>query len=185
MLKVLEAVALALSLCADCFAVSACSSVGMRKAGWRRTALAALLFALVQSSFFALGWVFGDALSALVERAAHIVSFLILLFVGGAMILDAFKEKEEQTLVLDSLAGIFLGAVATSIDALAAGVSLSISGETPGVMALDASAVLVFTFIAVVLGVLSGKAAGKRFGRAAAVVGGTVLVGIGLLILFP
>ena len=183
MLKLLEAVLLALSLSADCFAVSACSSLGIRSSGWRKIAFTALLFALVQSSFFVTGCAFGSAVAGLVERLAHVIGFLLLLYVGGSMILDALR-KEEGERSLDGFGAVMLGAVATSIDAIAVGISLSISGESFWVMALDAASILLFTFISVLLGISLGHAVGKRFGRAAGFAGGAVLLGIGLAVLF-
>ena len=90
------------------------------------------------------------------------------------MLFGAFSRKEENR-ILDGFGSVLLGAVATSIDALTVGVSLSISGVAADVMALDASAILLFTFLTVVLGALLGQAAGKRFGRAAQFAGGLVL----------
>lgn len=174
---------LALSLCADCFAISACSSVTLRKVGFRPAGLTALVFALVQSGFFVIGWGLGDAVAGIVERAAHIVAFLILLYVGGSMFLEGILRREE-TRNLEGFRNVLAGAAATSIDALAVGASFSMNGEPPASMAVKAAAILAVTFATVVLGILGGAAVGRRFGFLAEIAGGLVLIAIGMTLLF-
>ena len=179
MQAVLSALLLALSLCADCFAVSACSSVTLRKVSWRNVLTVSLVFAVAQSGLFVLGWLLGDAISGLIGRVAHVVGFLLLLYVGGSMLYGGIRRREEVR-NLDGLGNIILGGVATSIDALAVGVSLCLKGESAGDMTLKALAILAVTFLTVVLGIFGGHAAGKRFGHIAEITGGIILIMIGL-----
>ena len=183
MVAVLAALLFALSLCADCFAVSACSSVSVKDFSWKRIALVAAIFALVQSGLLVIGWTFGDILFGFVGKLAPVVGFLLLLYVGGSMIVSSITDREESR-NLDGFRNILIGAVATSIDALAAGISLSMDSDSFPDMILKAVAVLVVTFVSVVLGIKGGTLAGRRYGRPALLVGGIVLVVIGLNILF-
>ena len=98
------------------------------------------------------------------------------------MIVSSVTDREESR-NLDGFRNILIGAVATSIDALAAGISLSMDSDSFPDMLLKAVAVLVVTFVSVVLGIKGGTLAGRRYGRPALLVGGIVLVVIGLNIL--
>ena len=174
------AFALAVSLCADCFAVSLCSGVTMNDVTRRRVSLVALVFGLVQAAFLLAGYFFGDLFVGYVEKSAHWIGFLLLLYVGGSMILEAIRGKEEAR-DLNGVRNILVASVATSIDALAVGISLSMDMEP--VRSALLKAVLTVTVISVVAGILGGRKIGARFGRGAEAVGGIVLILIGLNIL--
>ena len=183
MIAILAALLFALSLCADCFAVSACSSVTLSEISWRRIAVVAAVFAVVQSLLFFAGWAFGDHLSGVVGRFAPLAGFLLLLYVGGSMLVSAFRGGTEQR-DLNGIRNILIGAVATSIDALAAGMSLSMDGDSLGDFVLKTSAIFLVTALTVVAGMRGGMSAGRRYGRPALIIGGIVLILIGLNILF-
>lgn len=176
------ALLLALSLCADCFAVSVCSGVTMKDVGRRKVLAVALVFGIVQAGFLLAGYFFGDLFVGYVERFAHWIGFLLLLYVGGSMILEAVKGTEEAR-DLNGIRNILVASVATSIDALAVGISLSMDLESVQSALLKAAAVLVMTIISVVAGILGGRRIGTRFGRGAEIAGGCVLILIGLNIL--
>ena len=182
MLGILASLLFALSLCADCFAVSACSSVTLGDVARRRILGIALVFAFIQSGLLVAGWAFGDSVVGLLGGVAHVVGFLLLAWVGGSMVWSAWKDKVEVR-DLNGLRNILVGAVATSIDAFAAGMSLSMDGESAGDLAVKVAAVFLVTLLTVVAGIKGGQLAGKRYGRAARWVGGFVLLGIGLNIL--
>ena len=183
MLGLIAALIFAASLCADCFAVSACSSVTLKSVTGRRILLVAIVFAIVQTAFLAGGWFFGDLFVGYIHKVARIIGFLLLLYVGGSMVLEAVRKKEGEPHDLNGLKNIFIGAVATSIDALAVGISLSMDGESAGDVAMKSAAVFLVTFLSVVLGIRGGVLAGRKFGRPAELVGGLVLIGIGVGIL--
>ncbi|MBQ8061669.1 MAG: manganese efflux pump [Bacteroidales bacterium] len=172
-----------MSLCADCFAVTTCSSVTLKSVTWRRVLPIALVFAVVQTMFMLLGWLFGDLFVGYIHKVAGILGFLLLLFVGGSMILEAIKGGDEVR-DLNGLRNIFIGAVATSIDALAVGVSMSMASPTASEMAADHAALFVVTFLSVVAGMFGGYRVGHRYGRPAEIIGGIVLIAIGARLLF-
>lgn len=183
MVAVLAALLFALSLCADCFAVSACSSVTLKELSWRRVIPVASAFAVIQTGLLLTGWLFGDLLSGFVGRLAPYIGLVLLLYVGGGMVLSAIKGSSE-TRDLNGLTNILLGGVATSIDALAAGMSLSMEGDSLSDILMKAAAVFAVTFISVILGIKGGIIAGRRYGRPVLLAGGIVLILIGLNIVF-
>lgn len=180
---IVESILIAISLCADCLAVSLCSSVTIRKINWRAVLRVAVAFAIIQSGLLLAGWLFGNLFVGLIERISHILGFLLLLYVGGSMFIEGIRNKQEVR-DLNGLKNVIIGGVATSIDALAVGVAQSMSGQTwPGFAPLLVS-VFIVTAISVICGIRGGKALGSRFGRWAEIIGGLVLIGIGVSLLF-
>ena len=180
--SIILALLLAVSLCADCFAVSLCSGVTMGNVRRRQVLTIALVFGFVQGGLLLLGYLFGDLFVGYVEKFAHWIGFLLLLYVGGSMILEAVKGKEEAR-DLNGLRNIIVASIATSIDALAVGISLSMEQDTLSSALLKTAAVFLVTVISVIAGILGGRRIGTRFGRSAEFVGGCVLILIGLNIL--
>lgn len=174
---------LALSLCADCFAVTTCSSVTLREISWKKVVRIAFTFGFVQTAFIVAGWLFGDIFVGLVEHISKWIGFLLLLYVGGSMLLKAIVNKEEKPLELCGFKNVILGAMATSVDALAVGISLSMSQPEARYLISCFGSVFVITIMSVIAGMYSGQALGKHLGRIAEIVGGLVLIGIGINIL--
>ena len=128
------------------------------------------------------GWLFGDLFAGYLHRIADIIGFLLLLYVGGSMVLEALKGEERQQ-NLNGFKNILLGAFATSIDAFAVGISLSLCGTPVRTMAVNLITLFVVTFLVVTVGVFGGVKIGSRFGRPAEIVGGAVLIAIGIGVL--
>lgn len=205
MKEILEALMLGLSLSADCFAVSLCSSVGMTTLQKRRTAMLAFVFAFTQTALLLGGWLLGHLFSSFLEtRLAHfelissITAFILLMFVALEMFISALRGKTEK-INLSGVRNILIGAVATSIDALTVGISLALADSAAvdtaeagvadvaaapaaGIL-LAAAAVFVTTAIAVVVGILSGSKLGRNFGRAAVFAGSAILAAIAVSVL--
>ena len=181
-LAIISALIFAASLCADCFAVSVCSSVTLKSINLRSVGLIGLVFGLVQAGLMLAGYEFGGFFVGYVEKAAHWIGFLLLLYVGGSMIKEAF-EKNQEVRDLNGFKNIIVASVATSIDALAVGISLSMGQESPGDLALKDAAVFVVTVASVMVGMFCGHKIGRRFGSVAEIIGGCVLILIGLNIL--
>ncbi|MDD7455204.1 MAG: manganese efflux pump [Bacteroidales bacterium] len=179
----LESILLALSLCADCFAVTTCSSITLREVSWKKVAPIALVFGFVQTAFLAAGWLFGDMFVGLVEHIAKWIGFLLLLYVGGSMLLKTLLNKAEKPLELNGFKNVILGAIATSVDALAVGISLPMSHPETRYLVSSLGSVFVITSLSVIAGMYSGQALGMRLGRIAEIVGGIVLIGIGVSML--
>ena len=199
--SILEALLLGLSLSADCFAVSLCSSTGLHLPGRssrisdttsagdataakRSIAGLASAFAITQTGLLLAGWLLGHVFRTFFEsRISHfeticsVAAFVLLMFVAVEMFLSALRGKTEK-INLSSARNIIIGAVATSIDALTVGLSLALSGMALSEILPSAAAVLVVTAVAVVAGILSGSALGRNYGRTAVFTGSAILAAI-------
>jgi putative Mn2+ efflux pump MntP len=140
-------------------------------------------FGLSQFMMTLIGWSAGRTVSRLIESLDHWVAFGLLLFVGGKMILEAFREKESgQAATPDPTRGwtLMILSVATSIDALAVGLSLAFLGEA---ILLPSVVIGITAFAMTWVGVVFGARAGRLFGKKAGVAGGAILIAIGIKIL--
>ena len=176
----LLAILTAISLCADCFAVSLATGLTLGKAGRKKILLVALVFAIIQTGLLLAGFFFGELISDFVWRISGWLAFLLLLYVGGSMILEGIKGGE-NALNLSGLKSIAIAGVATSIDALSVGAAEAFSGnDFKGIVPLSVS-VAVITALSVILGLYGARMVPARYGRIAEVAGGTVLIIIGIL----
>lgn len=180
---ILEAIIVTISLCADCFAVSLCSSVTLRRICWRDVLRVSLVFAVIQAGLLLAGWLFGNLFVGLISRISHFIGFALLLYVGGSMLVEGIRNKQE-TRDLNGWRNVIVGGVATSIDALAVGVAQSMAHSPWSGFCPLLIAVFAVTALSVVAGIKGGSAVGGKFGRSAEIVGGLVLVGIGVSLLF-
>ena len=171
-----------LSLCADCFAVSLCSGVTLRRAGLKDILPVAFIFAFIQTGFMLAGWALGNLVVSLVIRIARWIGFLLLLYVGGSLLFEGFKEDFEVH-DMNGLRNVLICGVATSIDAMAVGVSMAMNGDTFSDIYPKCISVFICTFASVVAGITGGKAIGRRAGSLAQIIGGLVLIGIGISVL--
>jgi putative Mn2+ efflux pump MntP len=169
--------ALALSL--DCFAVALAAGVPGGRGGIRDAARIALAFGSFQALMPVLGWLAGRSVVAYISAYDHWVAFALLAIVGARMVREGLSGEEEAPASLDSGTLLVL-AVATSIDALAVGISLAFLDT--GIL-LPALLIGAFTFGVSFAGALLGGAAAGRRGKAMEVIGGIVLIGIGIRIL--
>ncbi|MBQ3554103.1 MAG: manganese efflux pump [Clostridia bacterium] len=173
---------LAVGLSMDAFAVSVCNAMTIDNLRKRDAAKFGLFFGLFQAGMPLIGWLCGCAFSSYVIALDHWVAFVLLSFIGGKMILEAVRGEEaecrENPLAFSVL---FVLAVATSIDALAVGVTFAFM---PELSVLPSVALIgVVTFVISTFGALLGKKAGSALGTKAELVGGLILIGIGVKIL--
>lgn len=171
-----------IGLAMDAFAVSVTN--GMCKTG--KTANTALLcgicFGLFQGIMPSLGYALGSTFSRYIERFDHIIALLLLGYIGGKMLVDAFRGGGEAASggALKPSELIIQG-VATSIDALAVGVSLAaLIGVSE--MIVSAGIIAGTTFLIAAAGVFIGKKFGDILNNKAQLVGGIILIGIGVKI---
>jgi len=172
----------------DAFAVSVSSGMCVTGLTFRYALRTALAFGLFQFIMPLAGFLVGTAFSGIIESWDHWIAFGLLAVVGGKMVWEALNtkdvsscsEEERNKLNVLDLRVLLVLAVATSIDALAVGVSYSVI-RAP---ILPASTIIgLVTFVLCLLGCEFGKRIGSRLERWAEVAGGVVLIGIGLKIL--
>ena len=186
----ISAILLGISLCADCFAVSLCSSFLLpREEMKKKVCTVAAVFAVIQTGLFLGGWALGTFATELIseyvghfEKVAHVIGFLLLLYVGGEMFIDGVRGKSDH-LNLDGIKSMIVGGVATSIDAAVVGLSMSMDEAKWADIAPVALSILVFTALSVIVGMFSGGFVGRKLGHSARIVGGLVLIGLGVNIL--
>lgn len=182
-MTLIEILLLALSLSVDSFVVSMSGSVTLGSMRPAKMIKVAFVFGFVQAFFLYSGWLLGSSVVGYVEKIAHPIAFLLLLYIGGGMLVSALKGQESEKTDLSGLKHLFLAAIATSIDAAAVGVSLAMSGFRHMDIGMASAAVLAVTMLASMLGISGGCALGRRFGRPARVAGGIALISIGIGIL--
>ena len=168
----------------DAFAVSICKGLGMSRLNMRQAAVIALFFGGFQALMPLIGWALGSQLAELITPIDHWLAFALLAVVGGTMLWDAFHEDDEQggeakDAKLD-LKELLMLAIATSIDALAVGITFAFLqvAIVPSVTIIG-----VTTFVLSFVGVAVGHFFGARFEKPATIAGGVVLILIGVKIL--
>lgn len=177
---------LSLGLAMDATAVSVARGFAAQEIRVRDVMKVALLFGGFQSAMPLLGWVLGDALGALVAAWTHWIGFVVLITLGSKMLWDAWSaaETDETKAVrpeqLFGTGALVLLAIATSVDALAAGVTLPMLGA-PLVLSLASIGVVAAVLSAA--GVIAGHRLGARFSGSLDAIGGLVLIGLGSKIL--
>ena len=179
----LELTLLAVGLSMDAFAVSICKGLAMDRVTPGRAAVVGLWFGGFQGLMPLVGWVLGSRFAAYITAVDHWIAFLLLAVIGVNMLREAFsREEEEEGSVADlSVRTMFTMAVATSIDALAVGISLAMAG---GVNILGAVILIgVTTFALSAVGVKVGSVFGSRFEKKAEAMGGVILIALGVKIL--
>lgn len=183
----LEIWLLAIGLAMDCFAVSIASGIILKHAKLRPMLVMAISFGFFQALMPLLGWIGASFFSHLIESIDHWIAFGILAFLGGRMIIESFKDEDcKHEYDPSSLKVVLALAVATSIDALAVGVSFAFLGIR------DFSAILppigIIGFVSFALS-MAGLMFGIRFGCGIArklraeLWGGIILIIIGTKIL--
>jgi putative Mn2+ efflux pump MntP len=174
----LTLVILSFGVAADATAVSIAASV--RNVTLRRGLLMALLFGLAQAGMAALGWIGGTLVGKFWMAWDHWIALALLSIVGLKMIKEAFEADHEGEPTADTgFWMLIVLTIATSIDALAVGVSLPSLGESFGLALLLIGTI---TFLCSAAGVTLGRYLGERFGRTIEVAGGLTLIAIGVRI---
>lgn len=175
---------LAIGLAMDCLTVSIASGIMLRRIYWRTILLTSFCFGLFQAIMPFIGWVATTRFSVLVEQYDHWIAFSLLVFLGSKMIYESFKDEEHHAFNPHSLKVIFTLSVATSIDALAVGISFSCIGYQTFQSILQPIIVIGLTsFVISIGGFMTGIFAGRRFHFPVERLGGLLLIAIGVKIL--
>lgn len=175
---------LAVGLSMDAFAVSICKGLAMKKATLKASATCGIWFGGFQALMPTIGFFLGTLFAEAIQAIDHWVAFGLLAIIGVNMLKEAFvagEESEEETSADMSVKTMFIMAVATSIDALAVGISLAMAGNVNIWMAALFIGVCTFGFSAV--GVKIGNVFGDKFEKKAQMAGGIILILLGVKIL--
>lgn len=173
-------IAIAVGLGMDCFAVSIAAGIAVRESRLSVISRIAILFGLFQTGMTLLGWAGGSFIIAWIEPFDHWIAAILLGFIGAKMIQDGLSDSDEKGIDFYSVSVILLLAVATSIDALAIGLSLAILKVQ---ILIPALIIGVCAVAMSVVGFLIGERFGDHIGSKAEIIGGIVLIVIGLKIL--
>ena len=178
---VAELFLLAIGLSMDAFAVSICKGLATERVRFQHMLLAGVWFGGFQALMPTLGYLLGTTFATNIERFDHWIAFGLLLFLGVKMVKEALSEEEDETGASFGIKVMFLMAVATSIDALAVGITFAL---LPNVNILAAVGFIgLCTFVLSALGVKIGNIFGLKYKSKAEILGGVILILIGCKIL--
>lgn len=175
---------IAIGLSMDAFAVSMCKGLGMKRLNRKHAFIIALFFGGFQALMPLIGWFLGTQFEQYIQSVDHWIAFGLLAYIGGKMLWDAIRgdDGEEAQRVESKLdvKELVILAIATSIDALAAGITFAVL-KTPIVPAVTLIGLI--TLVLCFIGVSVGFRFGSKYEKAAQITGGVVLILIGLKIL--
>ncbi|WP_347994550.1 manganese efflux pump MntP family protein [uncultured Eubacterium sp.] len=180
-----EFLLLGVGLAMDAFAVSICKGLAMRKVNKKQAVIIALFFGGFQAIMPVIGWLLCKGFQTYIEAFDHWIAFALLAFIGVKMIIETLREKEDDVVIEEmdpplDMKEMLMLAIATSIDALAVGISLA-ALDRPIVE--PAAIIGVVTFVISIIGVYIGNFFGNRYKKRAELTGGIILVLIGVKIL--
>lgn len=180
----IQTLLIGIGLSMDAFAVSVCKGLGMSELNKKQMFIIASYFGGFQALMPFLGWMAGAKFSTYVSQYAHWIAFALLAVIGGKMMQEALSEKEdccesdEKDKKLSHRELLML-AIATSIDALAVGISFAFLG----VPIIDSIIIIgITTFIISIVGVVLGNLFGAKYKNKAEFAGGLILIAIGIKI---
>ena len=178
---IIELLLIGVGLSMDAFAVSVCKGLAMRKVNKKQ----AVVIGLFQALMPFIGWALGTQFESYITSIDHWIAFILLALIGGKMVVEGCRLEEDETVKeLDpplDLKEMFLLAIATSIDALAVGITFAFLNY-PIVECI--TIIGLTTFVLSIVGVVVGNMFGSRYQKKAEIAGGIILILIGMKILF-
>lgn len=179
-MELLTVLLIAVGLAMDAFAVSLCKGLALKEPAPKQMLIIGLWFGVFQGVMPIIGFLLGTGMHDLISDYDHWIAFGLLVLIGANMIRESFSEEEEKVDADLGLGTMFFLAVATSIDALAVGISLAMDSTD----IVSSSVVIGIVTMAIsVMGVRIGAIFGDRLGKRAELIGGMILIAIGIKIL--
>lgn len=176
----LEILLISIGLAMDAFAVSICKGLSFKTMSWKKAIIVGLYFGFFQALMPLIGYFLGATFESVVTKVDHWIAFILLGIIGINMIKEAFgNDEENQNDKVDFKTMIML-AIATSIDALAVGITFAFLKVN---MVIATIMIGIVTFAICVIGVKIGNKFGDKYERKAEVVGGLILIFMGIKIL--
>ena len=176
----LEILLISIGLAMDAFAVSICKGLSMKTMNWKKAIVVGAYFGTFQALMPVIGYFLGVGFESLVTKIDHWIAFVLLVLIGISMLKEAFSKNSEQHDDSIGFRTMVILAIATSIDALAVGITFAFLQVN---MILADIMIGIVTFIICVLGVKIGNKFGDKYERKAEVVGGLILIFMGIKIL--
>lgn len=178
-MQIWEIVVLGIGLSMDAFAVAVCKGLSSEKFHPSHALIVGLWFGVFQALMPLLGFLLGGLIAGYIESFDHWIAFVLLGFIGGKMIFEAIKgeEKNDASVAFWTMLPLAIG---TSIDAMAAGITLALSNVN---IYLSIAIIGVITFVLSAIGVKIGNIFGAKFKTKAEIFGGVVLILLGIKIL--
>lgn len=180
-MDIFEIIAIAVGLSMDAFAVAVCKGLATRELSAKHYIIVGLWFGGFQALMPVIGYFLGSMFADYIEAFDHYVAFALLVLIGANMIREAFSEGDEVSGSL-GFGTMLLLALATSIDALAVGITFSFELDT-GKIFIAAGIIGAITFALSALGVKVGNVFGNKYRSKAETVGGIILILIGIKVL--
>lgn len=170
---------IAIGLSADCFAVALSSSIAAKGFTLSRFVRLPIVFGIFQALMLVIGWLAGRSVIDFISAYDHWLAFALLVFIGGRMIWESFHEEKAKKNT-DSWVTLLALSIATSIDALAVGLSFAFLKTD---ILIAAVTVGIAAFVITGIAQLIGNKVGHLMGKRAELLGGLILIGIGIKIL--
>ena len=177
---IIELIILSVGLAMDAFAVAICKGLSMSKMSWKKACIVGAYFGIFQAGMPFIGYLLGINFQAKITNIDHWIAFILLGVIGINMIKEAISNKEEKSNDSIKFKDMLILAVATSIDALAVGITFAFLKVN---IWLAISLIGVITFIISVLGVKIGNIFGDKYEKKAEFAGGLILILLGVKIL--
>lgn len=177
---IVELILISVGLAMDAFAVAVCKGLNMRKINYKHAVIIAAFFGGFQALMPFIGWLIGTRFASYIDKYDHYVAFALLAFIGVKMIIDAVKGEEECESCGEGrldIKELLVLSVATSIDALAVGVTFALLPELN--VGWSVAIIGVITFLISGLGVVIGNRFGSKYQQKAELAGGIILILIG------
>lgn len=183
-MSILEIFILSLALCFDTFAVSLSSGICLPYIERWIFIKIVSVFAVFQTGLALFGWLAGSSLLKYIESVDHWLAFVLLFYIGGKMVYGyLFTKSEEICVDLRITRTLLTVAVATSIDALAVGVTLAIINLSMAKMCIALVFIALTTALSAMAGIKGGRRIGAKAGKRSELLGGVILMAIGIKIL--
>ena len=177
----LELFILAIGLSMDAFAVSVCKGLAMPKCTIKNASICGLWFGGFQAGMPLIGYLVGYNFRDYITKFDHWIAFVLLLIIGGNMIKESFSKEEDEEDASLAFKTMLVMAIATSIDALAVGVTFAFLPDTNIIAAVSFIGVITFTLS--MAGVKIGNIFGAKYKNKAELAGGAIFVILGIKIL--
>lgn len=179
-MTIIEILLIAIGLAMDAFAVSICKGLSMKEMNWKKALIVGAYFGIFQALMPIIGYFLGSTFEDLVTHIDHWIAFVLLVAIGGNMLKEAFANNSENCNDNVDFKTMSILAIATSIDALAVGITFAFLQANIWIFAIIIGIV---TFAISIIGGKIGNKFGDRYERRAEIVGGFILIFMGVKIL--